>query len=42
MWYIKDMDKVIRDYMELGNGFINYEEIMFDLVELGLEYYYLE
>ncbi len=42
MWHIKDMDKVTRDYTELGNGSINYEEIMPDPAESGLEYYYLE
>lgn len=42
MWHIKDMDKVSRDYTELGNGSINYEEIMPDPTESGLEYYYIE
>lgn len=42
MWHIKDMDKVTRDYTELGNGSINYEEIMPDPTSSGLEYYYIE
>jgi len=27
MWHIKDMDKVTRDYTELGNGSIDYHDI---------------
>jgi sugar phosphate isomerase/epimerase len=42
MWHIKDMDKVTRDYTELGNGSINYGDILPDPVESGLEFYYLE
>jgi sugar phosphate isomerase/epimerase len=42
MWHIKDMDKVTRGYTELGNGSINYAEIMPDPVKSGLEFYYLE
>lgn len=42
MWHIKDMDKVTRDYTELGNGSINYAEILPDPVRSGLEFYYLE
>lgn len=42
MWHIKDMDKITRDYTELGNGSIDYDEILPDPVESGLEYYYLE
>ena len=42
MWHIKDMDKVTRDYTELGNGSINYLEALPDPVESGLEYYYIE
>ncbi|ELR72102.1 Sugar phosphate isomerase/epimerase [Fulvivirga imtechensis AK7] len=42
MWHIKDMDKVTRDYTELGNGSIDYVEILPDPVESGLEFYYLE
>lgn len=42
MWHIKDMDKVTRDYTELGNGSIDYVKILPDPVESGLEFYYLE
>ena len=42
MWHIKDMDKVTRDYTELGNGSIDYVEIMPDPAVSGLEYYYIE
>ena len=43
MWHIKDMDKVTRDYSELGNGSIDYNEILPGAAELaGLEYYFLE
>ncbi len=42
MWHIKDMDKVTRDYTELGNGSIDYVEILPDPSESGLEFYYLE
>lgn len=42
MWHIKDMDKVSRDYTELGNGSIDYTQIMPDPKLSGLEYYYLE
>ncbi len=42
MWHIKDMDKVSRDYTELGNGSIDYAAILPDPVAAGLEYYYLE
>ena len=42
MWHIKDMDKVTRDYTELGNGSIDYAEILPDPIEAGLEFYYLE
>ncbi len=42
MWHIKDMHKVSRDYTELGNGSINYQEILPDPELSGLEYYYLE
>ncbi|MEM1360030.1 MAG: TIM barrel protein, partial [Bacteroidota bacterium] len=42
MWHIKDMHKVSRDYTELGNGSINYHEVLPDPVSSGLEYYYLE
>ena len=42
MWHIKDMDKVTRDYTELGKGSINYAEILPDPTESGLKFYYLE
>ena len=42
LWHIKDMDKVTRDYTELGNGSIDYVEILPDPIEAGLEFYYLE
>ncbi len=42
MWHIKDMDKVTRDYSELGNGSIDYSEMLPKLDMSGLEFYYLE
>ena len=42
MWHIKDMDKITRDYTELGNGSINYLDILPDPIKSGLEFYYLE
>lgn len=42
MWHIKDMDKVSRDYTELGNGSIDYVPILPDAKLAGLQYYYLE
>lgn len=42
MWHIKDMDKVTRDYTELGNGSIDYTVILPDASRAGLQYYYLE
>ncbi len=42
MWHIKDMDKVTRDYTELGNGSIDYISMLPKLDKSGLEYYYLE
>jgi len=42
MWHIKDMDKITRDYTELGNGSIDYTRILPDPMRSGLEYYYLE
>lgn len=42
MWHIKDMDKVSRDYTELGNGSIDYVEELPDPDESGLEFYYIE
>ena len=42
MWHIKDIDKITRDYTELGNGTINYNEILPDPIQSGLEFYYIE
>lgn len=42
MWHIKDMDKVTRDYTELGNGSIDYVALLPDPEVSGLQYYYLE
>lgn len=42
MWHIKDMHRESRDYTELGNGSINYPELLPDPVKSGLEYYYIE
>lgn len=42
MWHIKDMDKVTRDYTELGNGSINYIDMLSTIDTDVLEYFYLE
>ena len=42
MWHIKDMDKITRDYTELGKGSIDYAEILPHHTESGLEFYFLE
>ena len=42
MWHLKDMDKVTRDYTELGNGSIDYNKLLPDPTESGLKYFYLE
>jgi len=42
MWHIKDMDKVSRDYTELGNGSIDYKVILPDASRAGLQLYFLE
>lgn len=42
MWHIKDMDKVTRDYSELGNGSIDYIAMLQELDQSGLEYYFIE
>mgnify|MGYP000100189983 FL=1 len=42
MWHIKDMDKVTRDYTELGNGSIDYIEMLSTIDTDALEFYYLE
>jgi hypothetical protein len=36
------MDRVTRDYTELGNGSIDYPKILPDPSLSGLEFYYLE
>ena len=42
MWHIKDMDKVSRDYSELGNGSIDFSVILPEAKRAGLQYYYIE
>lgn len=42
MWHIKDMDKITRDYTELGNGSIDYTTILPGPKRAGLQFYYLE
>lgn len=42
MWHIKDMDKVTRDYSELGNGSIDYGKMIPALDASALDFYYLE
>ena len=42
MWHIKDMDKQTRDYTEMGNGSIDYHDILQHASQEGLEYYYIE
>jgi sugar phosphate isomerase/epimerase len=42
MWHIKDMDKVSRDYTEMGNGSIDYTKILPDAARSGMQYYYIE
>lgn len=42
MWHIKDMDKVSRDYTELGNGSIDYDNMLQELDQSGLQNYFLE
>lgn len=42
MWHIKDMDKISRDYSELGHGSIDYKVILPHAAKAGLEYYYIE
>ena len=42
MWHIKDMDKVSRDYTELGNGSIDYKVILPDAGRAGMQLYFLE
>ncbi|MBU2946460.1 sugar phosphate isomerase/epimerase [Zobellia uliginosa] len=42
MWHIKDMDKVSRDYTELGNGSIDYGAMLSQIDIGALQYYYIE
>ena len=42
LWHIKDMDKISRDYTELGNGSIDYLVHLPDPQKSGLEYFYIE
>jgi sugar phosphate isomerase/epimerase len=42
MWHIKDMDKISRDYSELGNGSIDFTVILPEASRAGLKYYYIE
>ena len=42
MWHIKDMDKITRDYTEMGRGSIDYPSKLPDPVTSGLKYYYIE
>ncbi len=42
MWHIKDMHKMSRDYTELGNGSIDYHDIMPDPTTSGLEFHFIE
>lgn len=42
MWHVKDMDKLTRDYTELGNGSIDYLSLIPDAELSGLEYLYIE
>lgn len=42
MWHIKDMDKKNHDYTELGNGSIDYTQIVPDTSLAGMEYYFVE
>ncbi|WP_405382230.1 sugar phosphate isomerase/epimerase family protein [Maribacter sp. LLG6340-A2] len=42
MWHIKDMDKLTRDYSEMGNGSIDYKSILSTVDKNDLQYYYIE
>ncbi len=42
MWHIKDMDVLTRDYTELGNGALNYLNLLPDPGASGLRYLYIE
>jgi sugar phosphate isomerase/epimerase len=42
MWHIKDMDNVTRDYSEMGNGSIDYVNLLSKIDKDALQYYYIE
>ncbi len=42
MWHIKDMDKVSRNYTEMGNGSVDYTTILPSAAQAGLQYYFIE
>ncbi|MGC1515199.1 MAG: sugar phosphate isomerase/epimerase [Maribacter sp.] len=42
MWHIKDMDKVTRDYSEMGNGSIDYVQLLSAIDKHDVQYYYIE
>ena len=42
MWHVKDMDKVSRDYTELGNGTIDYTQIWPDIELAGMKHFFVE
>ena len=42
LWHIKDMDKITRDYTEMGNGSIDYTSLLPDPKRAGLQHYYVE
>jgi sugar phosphate isomerase/epimerase len=42
MWHIKDMDKITRDYSEMGNGSIDYIKMLSSIDKDALQYYYIE
>lgn len=42
MWHIKDMDKITRDYSEMGNGSIDYQSLLSSIDKETLQYYYIE
>jgi sugar phosphate isomerase/epimerase len=42
MWHVKDMDKVSRDYTEMGNGTIDYTKIWPDAAMSGMTHFFVE
>ena len=42
MWHLKDMDKITRDYSEMGKGSIDYVDILSRTSQTGLKYFYVE